>query len=488
MGRTFLAAAAAALVVAFLPWSASAQSSGGSSTSSDSTSSSTATRPRVFTSSVSSTAVEFFPDRNNGFTIPEAARVRFVMGDSGTTQSGGPTAHAGILDPGGGIVKGPAQVCGLAGGPVSDNLPQLAFIFNACLNAHWPFSVDADEFQSDASTAGSTDVGQPTDLVYGQGGSAHAKIDADAFTSSTDATLSGLRLNPLPGAGSLGVPLPDLGLPAPAAVDPTVFSIGSLSATTSNVFDGQTLIAHGEAHIGGVHLLGGLVTIDSIVAVAESRSADGQAPVATSSVTVQGVTVAGQKAGIGSNGITFGDSGTGDPNAVNDALNQVLNGAGMTIKLIGATQQQDAAGLMDASAQGIEVTFAHEVNLKGTPLADTGLTDIYTAKLLFGSASTGDLARNIARPSTSTGSGTTGVSASGTSGSGFSSGTAVGAPQQGTPPSGDNGGDQTANSSPAGFLGIDPGRIKFLYLSFTLVALGVCVSPRLTLPSRLPAG
>ena len=37
----------------------------------------------------------------------------------------------------------------------------------------------------------------------------------------------------------------------------------------------------------------------------------------------------------------------------------------------------------------------------------------------------------------------------------------------------------------AGF-GLDSGRLKFLYLAFTLTALGLCLAPRLSFPSRLP--
>jgi hypothetical protein len=424
--------------------------------------------------------------------------VRFVSGDSDTSQTGGPDATASIADPGGGLTKGPGQVCGLAGGPVSENLPQLSFIFDACNNAHWPFTVEADEFQNDIATAGSTEVGQPTGMMYGQGGSAHARIDSDNFTSSTEAVLGGLRLNPLPGGNSTGLPLPPaLPLPgsgsgsAPATpVDPTIFNIESITGSTSNLFDGQTLVSHSESHLQGVHLLGGLVTIDSIATVAESRSADGAAPVGTSSVAVQGVTVLGQRGGIGSDGITFGDSGAGDPNAVAGPLNQALQNLGVTVKLIGATQGQDPSGLMNATANGVEVDFAHPVDFSGTPLAALGLTDTYTAKLVLGSSSAGDLARNISRPTRLPGS-LLGGSSTGTSASGVSSGTKVGSPQVTPQPAagGAAAGDQGTvdeNGNPASVLGIDPGRIKFLYLAFTLVALALCISPRLTLPHRLP--
>jgi hypothetical protein len=499
VGRSCLVGAAAALALAFAPWTAFAQTAGGDSgLSSSSGSSSTSSRPRIFTSNASATAVEFFPDRNNGFTIPDAARVRFVSGDSDTSQTGGPDATASIADPGGGVNKGPAQVCGLAGGPVSQNLPQLSFVFDACNNAHWPFTVEADEFQNDVATTGATEVGQPTGMMYGQGGSAHARLNSDDFSSSTDAVLGGIRLNPLPGANSTGLPLPALPLPGAgsgsgattaAPVDPTVFNIGALAASTSNSFDGPTLVSHSESHIQSIHLLGGLLTIDSLTTVAESRSADQTAPVGTSSVSIEGVTVAGQKAGIGSNGITFGDSGAGDPNTVNDALNQTLANAGVAVKLIGATQSQSASGLMNATAQGVEIDFAHPVDFSRTPLAALGLTDTYTAKLLLGFSSTGDLARNlnVTRPLTGL---TPGGSSTGASTSGVSSGSKVGTPQTGAPAAGAAGGagdnQGSGNSQDASFLGLDPGRIRFLYLSFTLVALGLCLSPRLTVPHRLP--
>jgi hypothetical protein len=85
-----------------------------------------------------------------------------------------------------------------------------------------------------------------------------------------------------------------------------------------------------------------------------------------------------------------------------------------------------------------------------------------------------------------------GGSSAGSSASGVSSGTKVGSPQVTPQPAaggaaaGDQGTGNEENGQRASVLGIDPGRIKFLYLSFTLVALALCISPRLTLPHRLP--
>src|SRR5581483_7326421 len=199
-----------------------------------------------------------------------------------------------VVDPGNGVTKGPATACGQAG-PLSDAFPDFAPILKTCTTATWPFLVDADEFNSDPKTAGALTFGSPTGQFDGEGGSGSAHIGDDG-TSSTDAAMGGMRVAPIAGGGSTGLPLPPSIVPEPKTppVDTAVFAVGSIKAITTNSFDGGAVVAHSESVLNGVRFLGGLITMDSITSVAETRFESGKDPVGTSSTTVQGLKVAGQ--------------------------------------------------------------------------------------------------------------------------------------------------------------------------------------------------
>jgi hypothetical protein len=362
-----------------------------------------------------------------------------------------------------------------------------------CTNTPWPFLADADGFNTDPSTAGALTFGKPDGQLYGQGGEAHAHVGDDG-TSTTDAIMGSLRIAPVPGGGPTGLPLPpSVTLPgltpatpaAPGAPPPdtSIFNSGSVTATTANSFEGDaTVISHAESTVTGVRLLGGLVTIDSITSVADSRYTNGADPVGTSSTTVQGVKVLGQPATIDEQGLKVGDgSSSGGSQALNDAATQALKDSGLTVKLVGATQGVDDKGFITASSQGVVVDFSRQVDTGGQG------SGTYFVRYNFASVATRAFDRDISRPSSSTGGSSspsiTPIKPTAGPTSGFTGGKATApaaAPAAGS--SQEAAADDASNTVP----GLDPARLKFLYLSFTLATLGLCLVPRLALPARLP--
>lgn len=481
LSRACLGAGAIALVAAVLPTDVGAQTVG--------------SRPRIFSTATDAVGVDYFPDQQGGLTpIKDTFHMQFVSGKSTMHATNGPTARAGVADPGNGATQGPAAACPIFGDSMP---PEMQPIFDACTNAKWPLSTQADGFTPDKRTEGALVFGEPNGQMYGGGGGAHAVIFEDG-TSATDAAMSGLRIAPLPGGGDTGLPLPAIpGLPGQtpgAPVDTSLFSAGSIESTTANFFEGATAVSHSESRLSDVRLIGGLATIDSITSIAESRYELGADPVGASSTIVQGVKFLGQGATIDDQGIHP------EGNPADNSLNEALGAAGLSVRLVGATQGLDNAGFMTAQSQGVVIDFTRELNLglpsiepPPNPLLPTApsVDGTYFVRSYLASVSTRAFARNLtassapARPSGGSGSGgITSVPTSPTAGanrpSGFTGGTAV-VP---APAGGGSDGGTSATGVPVLFgLNVD---LRWLYLAFTLAAFGMCLAPRLVLPARLP--
>jgi hypothetical protein len=312
-----------------------------------------------------------------------------------------------------------------------------------------------------------------------------------------------LRVAALPGSDNPGgVPAPPGILPKPpadAAPDPSLVDVGSVESNTANSWDGPTLVSHAETRLTNVTILGGLMTIDSIVSTAESRFTSGQDPVGGSSTTVQGVKVNGQGVSLGSDGVSSGSNNEGDPSALNQAL-QALQSSGLTVRLLDATQGVDANGFMAASAPGVAIEYSHPIDnpvsppcLNSTLCVGNGSGNYFVITNLA-SVSAKSLAHDIthnastsvSHSSSALGSLPSVAPTSGTKPSGFTGG-AVSAPAP-PPPSALAAPSDDSASQNAGFLGIDPGKVRFLYLAFTLGALGACLGPGLLTPARLGKG
>ena len=492
VSRACFGAAAVALVAALFPAGAGAQSSttGGSSDSNKGPA-----KPKVYSTATTAAAVDYVPDQQGGLTpIKDATHMQFVTGKSTLSSSSGPTAKATVVDPGNGATQGPANGCPV----LSGFFPSAALqpIFDACVNAKWPFIAQADNFSPDKSTDGSLTFGSPSTQVNGEGGAANAHIDKEQATSSTDSTMSGLKIAPLPGGTAGGLPLPaDLAKSISDAnggtLDTSLFSVGSIQSTTQNFFDGPAEVSHAESRLNGVRIIGGLMTIDSITSISDVHfTVDGDA-VGTSSTTVQGAKVLGQP-------VTIDDKGV-HPDGNSGADTSALQNAGLTVKLVGATNGPDPKGFMTAASEGVVIEYSHDVqtgvqipNPAPNPLLPTSpnLNGTYFVHYNLATVSSRAFARNltVGGSSTKSSSGSFGSSTSSAKPSGVTSGfsgSKSSAPAaslaQATTDGGGDGG-QTAN---AAFINVDF-NLKWLYLAFTLVALGMCLAPRFAFSSRLP--
>jgi hypothetical protein len=447
-------------------------------------------RPKVFSTATNAVGVDYVPDQQGGLTpIKDTFHMQFVTGVSSMSSSNGPAAKATVADPGQGAIQGPALAC--TAGFITN--AALQPIFDACAAAKWPFVAQADGFSPDKTTEGSLGFGSPTGQLDGEGGAAHAHIAKDG-TSSTDATMSGLKIAPLPSGNTGGLPLPPSVSQAIIAanggqpLDTSLFSVGSIQSTTANLFDGPATVSHAESRLSGVRMIGGLMTIDSITSIADVHfTVDGDA-VGTSSTTVQGAKLLGKP-------VTIDDKGV-HPNGNDDGSTQALKDAGLSVRLVGATNGPDDKGFMTAQSQGVVVDYSHDVetgvNLPPpppNPITQTppALNGTYFVRYNLATVSSRAIARNLSLGSgSSIGSvGSTHTSsitpASGaTAPSGFTGGTSS-APAQSLVPAADTSG----SAANAAFVNLNFD-LRWLYLAFTLAGLGMCLAPRLVVPARLP--
>jgi hypothetical protein len=331
--------------------------------------------------------------------------------------------------------------------------------------------------------------------LYGDGGGAHALANADG-TSSTDAAMGALRIAPLPGGGATGAPVPPAVPALPGQeqtpVDTSLFSSGSVQSTTANFFDGSTGVTHVESRIDGLRVFGGLVTIDSITSIAETRYPAKAQPVGASSTTVQGVKVLGQDATIDDQGLHAANPSD------NDQITKALADNGLSMHLVGATQGFDDKGFITAQSEGVVLEFRHTVDnapsLPSPPenpainVTSPNLNGQYFVKYNFASVSARTFERDLTFGGGSFGGGggsSASFSTSAGSGSAAPSGFTGGTVSSPAPPATGPGGDGVTGATTA-FLGLDAGKVKLLYLAFTLATLGVALVPRLALPARLP--
>jgi hypothetical protein len=273
-----------------------------------------------------------------------------------------------------------------------------------------------------------------------------------------------------------------------APLDPAIFTVGSIESTTANLFDtGGVTVSHAESTLNGVRLMGGLMTIDSITSISDVHyDATGNA-VGTSSTTVQGAKMLGQPVTIDDKGVHPDGNSQVDPS--------LLTQAGLSVRLVGATQGAEGQ-FWTAQSQGVEIGYTRTVDNAPqlpspppNPITQTSpaLNGTYFVRYNLATVSSKALARNLTFGSGGTGG--TGGSSLTTSPlspnvaapSGFTGATASAPAASLQAPT-----DDSTNGTSVGFLGLDAGKMKLLYLAFTLTALGVCLVPRLALPARLP--
>jgi hypothetical protein len=409
LSRSCFVAAGVALIVAVAPVGANAQSAPG--------------KPKVFSTTTTAAAVDYVPDQQGGLTpIKDTFHMRFLTGVSSMSSSNGPAARATLADPGNGVTQGPANGCpavpgaeegvaqgiidgggGFIGNPLMQAIiasnKELQPLYDTCTTATWPFAAQADNFNPDKTTDGSIGFGSPSSQLDGEGGTASAHVTKDG-TSFTDATMSGLKIAPVPGGSPAGIPLPPQVSAAIIAanggqpLDASLFSVGSIQSTTLNDFEGAAAVSHAESRLTGVRLIGGLMTIDSITSIADVHfTVDGDA-VGTSSTTVQGAKVLGKP-------VTIDDKGVHpDGNSSVD----VLQASGLSIHLVGATNGPDDKGFMTAGSEGLQIDYSRDVETGATlpppppnPILSTSpsVNGVYFVHYNLATVSTRALARNL---------------------------------------------------------------------------------------------
>lgn len=127
---------------------------------------------------------------------------------------------------------------------------------------------------------------------------------------------------------------------------------GTSSAEASN-----TATANASSNLSDIKLLGGLIDIGSITSTATATS-DGNTGTGSASTAVGAVTVLGQPASIGSNGLVIpnypSSLGVITGPIVQNALGQVISGLGLTVTEFPATQQAKGAGFV-ATSGGVSI-------------------------------------------------------------------------------------------------------------------------------------
>jgi hypothetical protein len=445
-------------------------------------------RPDIFRSAASALGASIMADRAGLLPIPEV--FRFIALDGSASYEGSnQEARASVLFPGNGVIQGPNLACGTFGGQAP---PELGPIIEACLEARYPLTVYADSLDPEGSSVGSLVLGGRGDPVSGNAVRAAARAAVEATT--TDAAMHELRLVGLEAARPSGL-LPVPGLPE---LDATVLAIDSMTARTDQRIDeASTLVVEAVSTLQGVRLAGGLVEIGSIRSrsVVTDDGAGAQDHDAT--LEVSGVTVGGVPAQITEDGLVLGSPGGSGPitEQLARGLNEMLGDLGVRITALAAESGVHDDGLAFASSGGVVVEFGFPLQGLPTvpgPMGDVDLDGFYEGTMVLGATGARGIAAAIppfeVEPVAPIAPDLAGGALPGSPTPGFDAPSAgapsapVGSP--GTPPG--RGGPDTGPTQLASVLDPLVEDLRWLYLAMTLSALGLALSPRFTLPARLP--
>lgn len=464
-------------------------------------------RPDIFFGSASAVGASFMADRAGLLPIPEVFRFIALDGEA-TYETYNQAARASLFFPGNGVIQGPNLACGTFGGQFPAEFGPL---LQACTEAKYPLTVYADSLAPEASSVGGLQLGSRRDPVSAH--SVRAAASALPEATTTDAAMQDLRIVGLE-AGRPDTLLPVPGLPE---LDATILSVDSLTARTDQRIDESVrLVADARSTLQGVRLAGGLVEIGSI----RSRSVvtdDGDGTQTHDAVLeVSGVTVAGVPAQITEQGLVVGAPGGSGPQAdqVIRTVNQILEGMNFRISALDAETGVDDVGIAYARSGGVLVEFGHDVvglpRVPG-PMGEVDPNGFYEGTIVLGATGATGIAAAIppfeidivapvvppaaplppvdagevstpmdsAPPSDANPSLSESVDvAGGTSDSGSGAEDAVPAQES----------RRTDVPTSAVVSVFDPlvADLRWIYLAFTLSALGLALSPRFSLPARLP--
>jgi hypothetical protein len=286
-----------------------------------------ADRPGSYGGEAAASAFHYVADRNPQPTpVTDAFHAEVPYATTSFDSSGGASATAASIYPGGGLLGVPALLCQFSADlcKVISNVPRYPFI----ATADYPTKKDdsADASPKDAV------IKQPPLSVEPSVTTAHADLDrVEARTAS----------------GSTGID--------------GVVSAGSASTLSRQAFEGSTLVLTSESVVNGIDLGGGQLHIDQVRSVATARVDEGKISKATAVTTVSGATAGGQAVSIDSDGVHV--AGNGDDGAARDAVNAALaalDASGMTVRMLDPTKKA-AAGQGSATAGGLLITFKNAV-------------------------------------------------------------------------------------------------------------------------------
>lgn len=151
---------------------------------------------------------------------------------------------------------------------------------------------------------------------------------------------------------------------------PTVFSLGSVSGTSSTSGTGDTAVTTAKSVVHGFSLLGGMVTIDSVTTDLKATS-NGNDGATQGTTRVAGAAVAGQPVTIDETGVHPVTDGA---KPLTDALAQ----GGISIKVTSHHENKDG-GLAERVADGVVIEI--DYNGQTAPVISTLLAAIPTGQL-----------------------------------------------------------------------------------------------------------
>lgn len=467
--RSCVAAAAACLLLSLAAPSSGAQDE-------------LAPRPQAFRGEASSLVASVEVDRDALLPVPELFRF-IALDGNGSYGSSSQQARASLLYPGNGLILGPNLVCGTFGEQFP---PELKPIFDTCLQYQYPLTVFADSFEPDGTTEGALTLGTPSDPVSGHAVRASAHAGEDATT--TDAVMHDLRVLGLPALGPVALPIPGLEL------DASLLTIdAATSRTDQRIVDG-TLVVEAASTVSGVRMIGGLVRIGSMRSLSRVTDAADGTQTSEASFEVSGVTVGGVPAEITEEGLVLGSPAGGLGPIVQQlqtSVNGLLEALGVRVSLLGVEETIDEETAAVASAPGILLELGTDVRGLPTvpgPLGDIDLNGLYTGTIRLGSTAAMGTAASFddsfvvpPLPVPDVAGGFSDPVLAPDTGSGLDLPAPAAAPpaEEAAPEDG----PRLARS----IVDLFGGRVALLYLSFTLAALALCLSPRFLTPARLPA-
>jgi hypothetical protein len=239
---------------------------------------------------------------------------------------------------------------------------------------------------TDAVTGAFSAPGQSTAAAAGAPASSASASSPSPLPGPASASSSGDRLATASAAffrqASLILRHP---VSASAAASSAVVAVKSMTASTAQHFSGSTLLSDAQTQLSGVSLLGGMIDIASVHTESHAKTDGAGVHSHNDVVTVSGVTVAGQPATIGSNGVTVSGQGSGSAllDSLNAALQQALAGANAGVTLVGATAKPPQPLVGDCTGDQADGVFVHtSANAQAAPLVG----DIYNGDYTLGSS------------------------------------------------------------------------------------------------------